>query len=62
MLFSFIDFGLKDFCRSGDGTPIRLEFDSYDEASEFIADGKLEELADWTNEGTKIFCWGDEET
>ena len=46
--FSFIDFGLKDFIRTDDGEVLTKQFNSYQEADDFIADGGLDEYG-WTN-------------
>jgi hypothetical protein len=53
--FSFIDFGLKDFLRDDEGKVVVEEFSSYQEADDFIADGKLEWYG-WTNSGRRIWC------
>jgi hypothetical protein len=58
--FSFIDFGLKDFLRDDEGKVVVEEFSSYQEADDFIADGKLEWYG-WTNSGTRKWCWDEEE-
>ena len=57
--FSFIDFGLEDFIRTDDGEVLKKEFSCYDSASNFIADGGLDEFG-WTNKGTRTFCWEEE--
>lgn len=60
MTFSFIDFGSRDFVRDHDGTALKLEFSSYDEADNFIMVGGLDEYG-WSNDGTQKLCWDDEE-
>ena len=58
--FSFIDFGLMDFIRNHDGSVLIKNFNSWEDADEFIMDGGLNKLG-WTNSGTKKFCWNDDE-
>lgn len=60
MIFSFIDFGHRDFIRDEKGDCLKLEFSGYEEADDFIMTGGLHEYG-WTNEGTKKWCWDEEE-
>ena len=57
--FSFIDDGNKDFIRDENDNVFKKKFFSYGDASEFIADGGLDDMG-WTNRGTKIYCWEEE--
>ncbi|GEM_PF-5732834 len=59
MLFSFIDYGLKDFIRDENDEVLKKEFRTYDDADDFISSGGLEEYG-WTNEGTLKWCWNEE--
>ena len=58
--FSFIDFGLRDFIRNENGDVLIVNFNSWEDADDFIMDGGLNEY-DWTNSGTQKFCWNDED-
>lgn len=58
--FSFIDFGQKDFVRNSNGEALIKKFKNHDDADHFIMDGGLNEY-DWSNKGTRIWCWDDEE-
>ena len=58
--FSFIDHGNRDFIRTDEGEVLVEEFDSWEEADEFIADGGLE-CYGWSNKGTTKFCWNEED-
>ena len=58
--FSFIDFGIRDFIRTDDGEVLTKQFNSYQEADDFIADGGLDEFG-WTNQGTRKWCWEEED-
>lgn len=60
MEFSFIDYGAKDFVRDHDGNALVVDFNSWDDADNFIMDGGLNEYG-WTNEGTKKVCWDEDE-
>jgi hypothetical protein len=58
--FSFIDHGLKDFIRNDENKVLIKEFRSWEDADEFVMDGRLDEFG-WTNEGTTKVCWNDDE-
>lgn len=60
MQFSFIDYGKKDFIRKDDGHVLIKYFRTWDDADSFIMDGGLEEYG-WTNEGTRKWCWDEDE-
>jgi hypothetical protein len=60
MTFSFIDFGAKDFVRDHYGSTLKLQFNSFEEAEDFIMSDGLNEYG-WTNEGTRKWCWEEEE-
>lgn len=60
MTFSFIDYGTQDFVRDHTGEALKVEFDSYDHAEDFIMDGGLYEYG-WTNGGTRKWCWDEED-
>lgn len=60
MTFSFIDFGNRDFVRDENGEALKKDFKNWDDADNFIMEGGLDEY-DWTNTGTRKFCWDDEE-
>lgn len=53
--FSFIDFGWKNFLTDSQGDVLILEFDSFDEAEEWLL--KNGKNYGWTNEGVKYWCW-----
>jgi hypothetical protein len=60
MTFSFIDHGHRDFVRDHDGSALKLEFNSWEEADNFIMEGGLVEYG-WSNDGTRKWCWDDDE-
>ena len=55
---SFIDDGLKDFIRKENGEVLIIKCDSWEDAEDFIMDGKLKKYG-WTNTGTRKYCWND---
>lgn len=57
-LYSFIDFGQKDFLRDENGEVIRLEFPDGQCASEWLIDHGDE--YGWTNQGSRCFNWTEE--
>ena len=59
MEFSFIDHGHKDFVRDHDGSCLILDFNSYEEAEDFIMNDGLVEYG-WSNDGTRKYCWDEE--
>lgn len=58
--FSFIDFGLRDFIRDDNDEVLIKQFDNFQQADDFIADGGLDEFG-WTNTGTRKWCWEEED-
>jgi len=57
--YSFIDFGLRDFLRYPDGRVITIVVSGYEEVEDWLL-SHGEEYG-WTNQGTRNFCWEDEE-
>jgi len=58
MEFSFMDYGAKDFVRDDNGDCLIKEFNSWEDADNFVMEGGLDEYG-WTNEGTRKICWDD---
>ncbi len=57
--FSFIDFGIMDFIRKENDEVLKLKFNNYEEADDFVMSDGLNEYG-WTNKGTRIWCWENE--
>lgn len=57
--YSFIDFGLKDFLRKEDGEVVRIEFEGYHDAEEWLL--KYGEDYGWTNKGVRYWNWDEED-
>lgn len=57
MLFSFIDYGLKDFLRDQNNEVIKKEFTCQEAAEDWLLDN-VNDL-DWTNQGTEYYVWED---
>ena len=54
-LFSFIDYGNKDFVKDNDGNVIRKQFANKDEAEDWLLSNSAEH--DWTNLGVIFWNW-----
>lgn len=48
-------FWIKDFLRDVTGDVLTKDFDSFDEAEEWLLDNG--QYYGWTNEGVKYWCW-----
>lgn len=60
MEFSFIDYGTKDFVRDEQGETLKMQFNSWEDADDFIMRGGLDEYG-WSNDGTRKWCWDEDE-
>ena len=66
MQYSFIDFKLKDFVRYDDfdkdnfENVVIIDANSNEEAEDWLLKHADSET-DWTNSGTRFWCWDDEE-
>lgn len=58
-LYSFIDFGQKDFLRNDSGDVIIVDVNSYEDAEDWLL--KNGEENGWTNKGVRYWDWDDEE-
>jgi hypothetical protein len=56
--YSFIDFGNRDFLRDIDGDVIIEDFDSFNEAEDWLLENG--EHFGWTNSGVKYWNWDEE--
>ena len=57
MLFSFIDYGLKDFLRDDNGEVIKIKASCQEEAEDWLLDNAKN--LEWTNQGTEYYDWED---
>lgn len=57
-LFSFIDYGNKDFVKDNDGNVIRKQFANEDEAEDWLLSNSTEH--DWANSGVIFWNWDED--
>ena len=56
--FSFLDFGSKDLLKKKHGQIVKIKAEDHHHAFDiFIDQGVCDECINWTNTGTKAWCW-----
>ena len=60
--FSFLDFESQDLLRYLSGNVVRVEAEDHAHANHILIDESLcDDCVNWTNTGTKAWCWDDME-